>query len=401
VIRERDLAERPPAGRLWFDEVNTGLGFAALREEWTDLLRTSAAGPFLSWAWLYPWWRRVAPRAEPRILLARDVAGKLVGVLPLYETRERRLGAPVVRWGFLGDAWVGSDYLEALSPRGREAELANLFAEQLAAKQHRFDALELLDLPQGSALGAAVLRRLGPGSLFAGREPRFVCPVVVIAGDYASYLKAVGRAENLARRRKWLAGQPGFAVERAEDPRAVELAMADFLRLHGLRWEPEGGSQGIRGPALRAFHRDATALLSQDGMVRLYTLKLAGRPLASVYGIVQGERFYYYQSGYDPAFARRSVGLVLLGETLADAFREERVAFDFLRGTEPYKFEWSNARRHTEAVRVVRRTAGGLAFRAATEGAAAVKQAARRALGPGGWERLRRWRRARGTGVPR
>ncbi|HEY3447946.1 MAG TPA: GNAT family N-acetyltransferase [Myxococcales bacterium] len=402
MIRERDLGDRSRAGRgrLWFDEVTTGLGFAALREEWTDLLRQSAAGPFLSWAWLYPWWRRISPRSEPRILLARDEAGRLAGVLPLAETRLRRAGVWTVRWGFLGDAWVGSDYLDVLAAEGREEELARLFAGHLVAKQRRFDVLELLDLPQGSVLGAAVLERLAPGSLWAGREARYVCPRVKIEGDYEGYLKAVGRAENLARRRKWLVAQPGYAVERASDPAAVEKAMVDFFRLHELRWQPDGGSQGIRGPALKAFHRDATALLSQDGMVRLYTLRVGPQALASVYGILQGDRFYYYQSGYDPAFARRSVGLVLLGETLSDAFQEKRSEFDFLRGTEPYKFEWSNDRRETEAVRVLRRTAGGLAWRAATDGMLSVKKAARRAVGAAGWARLRRWRRSRAVDVP-
>ncbi|MBI5547730.1 MAG: GNAT family N-acetyltransferase [Deltaproteobacteria bacterium] len=398
MIHVREF-ERPPRPlRLWASEVSTGLSFAALREEWTDLLRASAAGPFLSWAWLYPWWRRVAPQVQPRVLVARDEAGKLVGVLPLGESQERRSGVPVTRWGFLGDSWVGSDYLEVLAPRGRERELTGFFAEQLAEKARRFDVLELLDLPRGSPLGEEVLARLASGALRADRAPRAVCPLVKIEGDFEAYLRSVGRSDNLSRRKRWVVAQPGFALERVEEPRAAALALTEFFRLHALRWEKDGGSQGIQGPALRSFHRDATALLAKDGMLRLYTLRLGARAVASVYGIVLGDRFYYYQSGYDPEYARRSVGLVLLGETLADAFRERRVAFELLRGSEPYKFEWANDRRETEAVRVVRRTAGGAAWLATTDGVKAVKAAVRHALGDARWARLQRWRRARRRG---
>lgn len=395
MIHVQEIERRVRAPRPWVDEVTTGLGFTALREEWTHLVRESDAGPFLSWAWLYPWWRRVAPLCRPRLLVARDEDGTLAGILPLGESVDRAGGVRVARWGFLGDVWVGSDYLDVIAPRGREDEIAELFTEHLAAKADRFDVLELLDLPEGSRLGARVLERFSPGALRATRTSRYLCPVVRVEGDFGAYLKVVGRAENLARRKKWLATQPGFAIDRVEEPKGVAAALAEFFRLHALRWEKDGGSQGIHGPKVRAFHRDATALLAQDGMLRLYTLRIGATALASVYGIVLGDKFYYYQSGYDPEWARRSVGLVLLGETLADAFREGRAAFELLRGSEPYKLEWSNAHRRTEAVQIVRRTAGGAARLGTSEGMRAIKAQARRVLGDDVWARLGKWKRSR------
>lgn len=398
-MRRATESEGLAPARLWIDEVGEGLGFASLRAEWSRLVFKSEASPFLTWEWLYPWWRRVAPEAGLRILTARDERGGLAGLLPLCERRSQVAGLEVRRWGFLGcDDWVGSEYLDAVAPRGREGQLASLFAEHLAARRARFDVLELLDLPEGSALGARVLELLAPGALLAERFARHVCPIVETRGDFESYLREVGRADNLARRRKWLVAQPGFAIERTEQPGEVAAAMADFFRLHRLRWERDGGSQGINTAEVRAFHRDAAELLAESGMLRLYTLRLGSQALASVYGIVHRDRFYYYQSGYDPGWTRRSVGLVLLGETLADAFREKRADFDFLRGQEPYKFEWAKkARRRTEGVRIVNRTAAGAAWLAATSGARAVKSAARRLIGDERWEELRRRKRRRGS----
>jgi CelD/BcsL family acetyltransferase involved in cellulose biosynthesis len=73
-----------------------------------------------------------------------------------------------------------------------------------------------------------------------------------------------------------------------------------------------------------------------------------------VYGVVQGGKFNYYQSGYDPNWASRSVGLVLLAKTVSDAFAEGHQEFDFLRGNEGYKGEWARGERWTIQLRLWR-----------------------------------------------
>jgi CelD/BcsL family acetyltransferase involved in cellulose biosynthesis len=389
---ERALSSAPPE-LLWGDEASTGLRLSSLRREWSSLHLASGASPFLAWDWLYFWWRRIAPDARPQVLLARDGANRLVGLLPLYERRERWAGIEGTRLGLMGDQHVGSDFMDAIALPGHEAAVRAHFVDRLARMAGRVDVVELLGLEKGNALGEALLSRLAGRLLVAEREPSFTCPLIELEGDYLSFLRAKGRADNLARRKKWLLAQPGFALERAAKPSEVAPALVEFFRLHALRWEKDGGSQGIESAAVRAFHRDACAALAESGRLRLHTLMLQGRALASVYGIVDRDRFYYYQSGYDPAWARRSVGLVLLGETLAEAFAEQRVAFEFLRGSEPYKFEWANAKREIEAVRLVARTPAGAAFVAARDGRAKLGAALRRLLGERAWQGVRRVRR--------
>src|SRR5207253_921922 len=82
-----------------------------------------------------------------------------------------------------------------------------------------------------------------------------------------------------------------------------------FLELHRARWSVEGGSYGLSDERHEAFHRAAVQQLAERGWLRLYTLFAARRPVASVYGVVQQGKFLYYQSGYDPAWGGKSVGL--------------------------------------------------------------------------------------------
>ena len=68
------------------------------------------------------------------------------------------------------------------------------------------------------------------------------------------------------------------------------------------------------------------------------------RPRSS-YGFRYGDKFYFYQSGFDPGYARQSVGLVALGLTIKAALEEGAMEYDLLHGDEEYKFLWAHQTR--------------------------------------------------------
>src|SRR5919112_776950 len=83
--------------------------FAALKEEWEELYRSSPlATPFQSWAWLYSWWEYYGENYELRLIVLRN-GDLLVGIIPLMLER---------RWLFFGRLlFIGSgvsDYLDVL-----------------------------------------------------------------------------------------------------------------------------------------------------------------------------------------------------------------------------------------------------------------------------------------------
>ncbi len=379
----------------WVEEIQTGLRFASMRNEWGALAARSKAGPFLSWSWLYPWWQRLGFQRALRIFVAWDEEQKAVGILPLSQETTHEMGVPVRKWRFLGDTHVGSDYLDLLAEPEYENVLIESFAKHLAAKKNSIDVLELHGLPQGSAFSQAILKALGKEALVSRCSKQYTCPLVKIGDSWEQYLKSVGRTDNLRRRHKWFLSQPGFAIERWEDSFSIAKSVSEFFELHRLRWEKEGGSQGIHGPHVQSFHRDATFFMAQDGHVRMYILRLGNQPLSAVYVILWKNRVYFYQSGYDPQWTRRSAGLVLLGQTLADAFGEKRIEFDFLRGQEPYKFEWANDQRETEELRLVFPTPGGVAYLAALEAGQWGKKKLKQLVGPRVWKSLKNARNAR------
>ena len=68
----------------------------------------------------------------------------------------------------------------------------------------------------------------------------------------------------------------------------------------------------------------------------MYVIQACGAAVAALYGFSIGKKFLFYQSGMDPAWSRLSVGLGMMGWTIAEAIRNGHKEFDFVRGDEPY-----------------------------------------------------------------
>jgi CelD/BcsL family acetyltransferase involved in cellulose biosynthesis len=386
-----------------------------LEAEWSALCDEARAGNvFLSPEWLLPWWKQFGEGREPCAIALRD-GDRLVGFLPLFREKVRAGGLPVTRVAFLGDGATGCDYLDVLAAPGREAEVRE--AALAALGEIDWDLCDLDGLWRESATALLLAQRFpsvrpvasDAAGLSGTVAPvvrdarlRFVCPHIPLAGTWQEFLAGLGRRENLRRREKWLFRQPGVSIEVARTEEQAAGAVETFLELHRARWSVEGGSDGLSDQRHENFHREAVQRLARRGWLRLYTLYAARRPVASVYGIVRGSSFLYYQSGYDPAWAQKSVGLVLLARTVEDAFAEKLEDFDFLRGNEAYKTQWARAERWTIQVRLFRGTRGrtARAFATAAKTARETVKAAIPAPVLEGLRRARRLARApRGEGV--
>jgi CelD/BcsL family acetyltransferase involved in cellulose biosynthesis len=316
--------------------------FARLQPDIDALARRPGVlGPFNQFGWLYEWWRALGGGRALRIVVVRD-GDRVEGVLPLIE--EERLGARTLR--LLGSAGGGSDYLDALAARpvAREALVD-------AALTLGPDRLELEDVPEASETIALVRARAARRGGRLEIERRYPCPYLGVAGKYPDFLANVGRRDNLRRREKWFAAQPGYRVRCETDPAAVAPFLARFFRLHALRWAGDGGSQALQDGRLAAFHERIAARYADEGRLRLWTMWVAGEAIAVAYAFDDRERSIYYQSGMLPAWGAKSAGLVLFARFVEDAFTRGLGEVDLLRGDEPYKAEWTKERRWTAAAR--------------------------------------------------
>ena len=131
---------------------------------------------------------------------------------------------------------------------------------------------------------------------------------------------------------------------------------------------------------MRSFHDEFTQLALARDWLRLFVLRLDGKPAASLYGINYNGVFYFYQSGFDPDYGNHSVGLVTMALAIKAAIKEGAEEYDLLHGDERYKFHWAQELREIDELVVYRPRVAGTFYQGAIQFSRGSRRLARRVL---------------------
>jgi len=359
---------------------NSG-GFEKLREEWTDLLHGSASNClFLTWEWLYTWWKHLSAGRRLFIITVR-CGQELIAIAPLT-LRPPRLTRlwPFRSLEFLGSELVGSDYLDVIVRAGKEQDACQGLAEYL---RHGKLMLELTQLERGSCLAQKFAAELNRRGWSLSEAKTNVCPFIKLSGhSWQSYLDTLGSEHryNFGRRLKNLMKQFEVRFEQVRSEEQRREALPLLIALHNLRWQNRVFSEAFYTADLVAFHDELSRLALEQGWLRLFVLRLDGKPAASLYGFSYHQVFYYFQAGFDPLYSKYSVGLVTMGLAIKSAIEEGVDAYDLLHGDEPYKFHWAPAARELGRLELYPPGARGLLYKGTLEVSRATRRMARRVL---------------------
>ena len=134
-------------------------------------------------------------------------------------------------------------------------------------------------------------------------------------------------------------------VRRPETAEEVSNDLDTLFDLHDARWHERPGASSFAGLRARNLHRAFAAKAHERGWLRLYLLEVDGAAAAAWYGWRVGDRFSYYQAGFEPAWSRYSVGFLLLAETVREAIAEGAAEYDLLVGDEAFKARFATGER--------------------------------------------------------
>jgi CelD/BcsL family acetyltransferase involved in cellulose biosynthesis len=166
-----------------------------------------------------------------------------------------------------------------------------------------------------------------------------VAPRLVLPATWEDYLASLGKKDRHELRRKirrLYDSGAGVDFDILSTQDEVVAAMDDFLALHT---QSRQDKTDFMTPEMESFFRRMASALAAEGLVKLFMLRINGKPAASVLCFDAGSHLYMYNSGYDPEFSALSVGLVSKALVLRWAIENGMSGLDFLRGDEPYKYD--------------------------------------------------------------
>ena len=89
---------------------------------------------------------------------------------------------------------------------------------------------------------------------------------------------------------------------------------------------------------MEAYFRLLAETTAKENILKLTFLDLDGAPAAAAMCFDYNSTTFLYNNGYDNKFSSLSVGLLSKVLAIKDSIRTGKRKFDFLKGTEKYKF---------------------------------------------------------------
>ena len=173
-------------------------------------------------------------------------------------------------------------------------------------------------------------------------EREDVCPVAVLpqGATIDDYLGTLGKKTRHEIRRKVRRAEAAGDVSLDDSPDPLADLEA-FIDLHQRRWGVDGLFPDTPGGAQsRVFFRRLFELFGASGPMRLSFLTVGGTRIAAGISFEVEDAILYYNAGVDPEARELSPGVVMVERYVRRALERGLARMDFLRGDEPYKYEW-------------------------------------------------------------
>ncbi len=297
-------------------------GMEDLRPEWDGLMHSSSTRTFFQTSdWILAWTKEFM-EGKLEIITVRE-GGKLLGIAPLFVERgvTRFLGTPL------------SDYNDFIIHKDHTQDVLPEIFKAIGGRR-----MHLQEIPGGSCiLSYCQENGIGLISHIADTFQFMIGPDAT--QDFEKMEHAVFKQR---RKLKMFMRSPDFRFSKAIDERGFEDAFSSLARFHIQRWENTASPSYFADPKHKRFFHELYLSLWKKGMMQLFTVFEKDRIIASEVIYIYDRTYYSYTITYDKEFSRVSPGNANTLSIIRHAIDEGITCFDFTRGDQSYKSEYSN-----------------------------------------------------------
>ncbi len=331
-----------------------------ISEQWNELLTCCSAShvPFLRYEYISTWWKTLGggewSQGELFIVLAYRQDGdgsdpsELVGIAPLFFSHNRE-NEPALM--LIGSIEI-SDYLDFIVRSSDLMEFTETLLDFLSkTNEPAWQVLDLYNLPDSSPTLAALeaaANKLGWRCSQTQLQP---CPYIPLPETWEEYLQKIDKKQRHEIRRKMRRAEEYETPVRwyiVDDENSLDQEMDDFLGL--MAQDPEKAR--FLTDVMRTQMKSAVHTAFRAGWLQLAFLLVGDRKAAGYLNFDFAGHIWVYNSGLNFEFRELSAGWVLLGHLLQWAIENKRICYDFMRGSEDYKYRFGGINRYVIRARL-------------------------------------------------
>ena len=325
-----------PISNIQIKHIRTLEEFATLKDSWAILyFNRPQKTAFLTWEWLYTWWKNFGENKELWLLTAWKEE-RLVGAAPLMLSKEKRLGLGYRLLQSLGKP--NTDEGDFLAIEDAE-QVINLFFDYLDSQKRHWDAIEFCELNSESPTAFIIGEKLKNFNLVIKRQinPHFY---IRTSESWDEYWKSISKNTRESVEKRLRQGKKKFSLEfqyiKSENVKWEHFDIVSTINQNA-KYSDKYGS-----PKEFDYLRDLLSAMQGKGWLEVIILYMEGKPVAYDYGFNMEGKFEDWRTGYDTGYATQAVGKLLLFLMIQYQFQnEEYHHFDFLRGAYEYKAQWN------------------------------------------------------------
>ncbi|MDA1189368.1 MAG: GNAT family N-acetyltransferase [Chloroflexi bacterium] len=281
---------------------------------------------FLTPWWQEIWWRHFGGQVQQMVLTVED-GNSLLGIAPLI-----RQGETIY---LMGDPDL-FDHQDFLPVSNQEDAFYNGMFDYLCSQEWKNLSLRSLR-PTSTTLKHLPELCKRHGFTFHIEEDGET-PAVTLPKTWDEYVASLEKKKRHELRRKIRRLEAAGTVRQrtCTSPAGLSRDMDQFFEL--MRASRDDKRQFLTAER-EAFFRDIATESAERGQFHLSFLELNEECVAACIAFDYGDAYLLYNSGFNPAYASLSVGLINKAFCLREAIEAGKHTFDFLKGPERYKFD--------------------------------------------------------------
>jgi CelD/BcsL family acetyltransferase involved in cellulose biosynthesis len=324
--------------------IGTPADLNAIREEWQALAeRVEGATVFQTWEWASSWYAHFGAGKHLHVLAVRDADGRLVALAPC--SRSSTHGGAVRLLHLLGRGNDLTEYVQVLADPYYSAPATRALFEAWHRMSGQWDLLVLPSLPDDGVFPAQLRGQASMHGYLVSQETH-VRMSRGLPDSWGAFHRSLSKSmkdnvNNYVNRLRRNGHQEEFTV--VEDAAALDRALDVFLDLHRRRADAHLGRRHddrFSTDRRRAFLRTVARQLFDRGALWPCFLRVNGEIVASQLCLAYKKRLYLYYSGFDPAWARHGVMMILTRRCIERAIERGYRELDLLLGPDQEKQRW-------------------------------------------------------------